>query len=245
VNDPDTGLVYMQARYYDPEARMLSVDPVAPVPGDVFGFNRYAYTNNNPIINTDPTGECVGQHRADDPCNPEPTSPRPRPSPEVGPAVQRMRDTSDSKGGTSIQPSLGSYETNESLEWFTNVDAMGNPGGGNPLAGLAMTSGVGGFAALASGGIAYDAIGGAEGVSSGAAAFKRNVSVDGPSPGLWHGNGRIIGLRWRQSQWGIRLDLHPLKGDPTPILHLNIGPLGRGESNHIILFDPRWFRVGK
>jgi RHS repeat-associated protein len=40
VNDPDTGLVYMQARYYYPEACMLSVDPVAPVPGDVFGFNR-------------------------------------------------------------------------------------------------------------------------------------------------------------------------------------------------------------
>jgi hypothetical protein len=59
---------------------------------------------------------------------------------------------------------------------------------------------------------------------------------------VWYANGRIFGLRWKQSQWGIRLDLHPLKGDPTntPVLHLNIGPLGRGEAGHIRLFDPRW-----
>lgn len=57
VNDPDTGLVYMQGRYYDPETgRFLSVDPVGPTPGDVFGFNRYAYANNNPIGNVDPNG---------------------------------------------------------------------------------------------------------------------------------------------------------------------------------------------
>jgi RHS repeat-associated protein len=57
VNDPDTGLVYMQARYYDPEVgRFLSVDPVGPSPKDVFGFNRYAYASNNPIINIDPDG---------------------------------------------------------------------------------------------------------------------------------------------------------------------------------------------
>jgi RHS repeat-associated protein len=57
VNDPETGLVYMQARYYDPAVgRFLSVDPVGVSPGDGFGFNRYAYVNNNPITNIDPTG---------------------------------------------------------------------------------------------------------------------------------------------------------------------------------------------
>jgi RHS repeat-associated protein len=57
VNDPETGLVYMQARYYAPDvARFASVDPVGPVPGDVFSFNRYGYANNNPSVNIDPDG---------------------------------------------------------------------------------------------------------------------------------------------------------------------------------------------
>ncbi len=57
VNDAATGLVYMQQRYYDPEAgRFLSVDPVVPAPGDVFNFGRYTYANDNPIVNTDPDG---------------------------------------------------------------------------------------------------------------------------------------------------------------------------------------------
>lgn len=57
VNDPDTGLLYMQARYYDPvTARFLSVDSVRPEGGKPFGFNRYAYANGNPYKYTDPDG---------------------------------------------------------------------------------------------------------------------------------------------------------------------------------------------
>lgn len=60
VNDPDTGLVYMQARYYDPTTgQFLSTDPVPPATGNLFNFNRYAYANNNPIVNIDPDGRCV------------------------------------------------------------------------------------------------------------------------------------------------------------------------------------------
>lgn len=60
VNDPETGLVYMQARYYDPvTAHFLTVDPKAPAPGNTFNFNRYAYANNNPINNIDPDGRQV------------------------------------------------------------------------------------------------------------------------------------------------------------------------------------------
>ncbi len=50
VTDQDSGLVYMQARYYDPESgRFISTDPHG-------GFNRYVYAANNPINFSDPTG---------------------------------------------------------------------------------------------------------------------------------------------------------------------------------------------
>lgn len=62
VNDPDTGFVYMQARYYDPGVeRFLGVDPPSPEMGNIFNFNRYDYTNNNPINHTDPDGRCADQ----------------------------------------------------------------------------------------------------------------------------------------------------------------------------------------
>lgn len=60
VNDPETGLVYMQARYYQPIGRFSSPDPLGPAAGNIYSFNRYAYANNNPIVNIDPTGEAPG-----------------------------------------------------------------------------------------------------------------------------------------------------------------------------------------
>jgi len=61
VNDPDTGLVYMQARYYDPSVgRFVGTDPVGPSAGNSFNFNRYNYANNNPIVNMDPDGRLTG-----------------------------------------------------------------------------------------------------------------------------------------------------------------------------------------
>ena len=60
VKDVSTGLVYMQARYYDPAiGRFLSVDPVAPSAGDEDSINRYAYAENNPVRNIDPDGRVV------------------------------------------------------------------------------------------------------------------------------------------------------------------------------------------
>ncbi|MEC8926136.1 MAG: RHS repeat-associated core domain-containing protein, partial [Pseudomonadota bacterium] len=51
----NTGLVYMQARYYDPViGRFYSNDPIGF--RDVHSFNRYAYANNNPYKYTDPDG---------------------------------------------------------------------------------------------------------------------------------------------------------------------------------------------
>lgn len=60
VDDPETNLVYMQHRYYDPATgRFLSVDPVTPTVANTFNFNRYDYVNNNPINHTDPDGRCI------------------------------------------------------------------------------------------------------------------------------------------------------------------------------------------
>ena len=57
VNDADTGLVYMQQRYYDPVAgRFLSVDPVVTDAKTGDSFNRYVYGNNNPFKFKDPDG---------------------------------------------------------------------------------------------------------------------------------------------------------------------------------------------
>ncbi|GGA46473.1 RHS repeat-associated core domain-containing protein [Dyella nitratireducens] len=58
VNDPETNLVYMQARYYDSATgHFLSVDPTTPSAGGTFTFNRYAYASDNPIGNVDPNGK--------------------------------------------------------------------------------------------------------------------------------------------------------------------------------------------
>ncbi|MDE2155714.1 MAG: RHS repeat-associated core domain-containing protein [Xanthomonadaceae bacterium] len=64
VNDPDTGLVYMQARYYDPVVgRFLSVDPIGPTAGNAFNFNRFVYANDNPYRYTDPFGMCADHYK--------------------------------------------------------------------------------------------------------------------------------------------------------------------------------------
>jgi RHS repeat-associated protein len=57
VSDVDTGLVYMQQRYYDPIAgRFLSVDPVTTDANTGKDFGRYTYVDNNPYSKVDPDG---------------------------------------------------------------------------------------------------------------------------------------------------------------------------------------------
>ncbi|MGY4165127.1 RHS repeat-associated core domain-containing protein [Luteibacter sp. PvP120] len=60
VNDVDSGLVYMQARYYAPDVgRFLSSDWDEPRAGNTASFNRFAYAANNPVVNQDANGRCV------------------------------------------------------------------------------------------------------------------------------------------------------------------------------------------
>lgn len=57
--DDDLELYYLQSRYYDPEVgRFISPDSIENInPSEIFGLNLYAYCNNNPIMNVDPTGK--------------------------------------------------------------------------------------------------------------------------------------------------------------------------------------------
>jgi RHS repeat-associated protein len=51
--DPETGLAYYRARYYDPRAgRFLSLDSAS----ESTALNPYAYVNGDPVNNLDPTG---------------------------------------------------------------------------------------------------------------------------------------------------------------------------------------------
>jgi len=56
VMEEENGLLYMRARYYDPEVgRFINKDPI----GFWGGINFYTYVQNNPVNNIDPDGEIV------------------------------------------------------------------------------------------------------------------------------------------------------------------------------------------
>jgi RHS repeat-associated protein len=55
--EPELGLYYYNARWYDPYlARFTQPDTIVPNPTDAKAFDRYAYVNNNPVMYSDPSG---------------------------------------------------------------------------------------------------------------------------------------------------------------------------------------------
>lgn len=59
--DPETGLYYYGARFYDPAlGRFITPDSIVQAPADPQSLNRYAYCRNNPLIYSDPTGHIFG-----------------------------------------------------------------------------------------------------------------------------------------------------------------------------------------
>jgi RHS repeat-associated protein len=53
-----TGLVYLGARYYNPElGRFMALDPLFGSPSSPQTLDRYVYCSNSPLIHTDPTGK--------------------------------------------------------------------------------------------------------------------------------------------------------------------------------------------
>ena len=54
-----SGLLYYQARYYDPLLGVfVSPDTVMPDASSVFDYNRYMVVRGNPLNATDPSGHC-------------------------------------------------------------------------------------------------------------------------------------------------------------------------------------------
>ena len=59
--DASTGLLYYNARYYDPRlGRFISADSVVSSSDDPQSLNRYSYARNNPLLYTDPSGHIFG-----------------------------------------------------------------------------------------------------------------------------------------------------------------------------------------
>ena len=57
VYDWETGLYYLQSRYYDPEwGRFINCDVYAATGQGLIGNNMFAYCNNNPVMYKDPSG---------------------------------------------------------------------------------------------------------------------------------------------------------------------------------------------
>jgi RHS repeat-associated protein len=142
--DPELGLYYYNARWYDPYlARFTQPDTIVPNPTDAKAFDRYAYVNNNSVRYNDPSGHCVesngqetGQGGVGYPC---PGSTWKKTDP--------IASSSNSDGGTetSVEPDA----TQGGGEGAGNVDepiTSTLPGSniGNPLAIKGFIDGVGG-----------------------------------------------------------------------------------------------------
>ncbi|WP_243122881.1 RHS repeat-associated core domain-containing protein [Haloimpatiens lingqiaonensis] len=55
--DSETGLYYLQSRYYNPEwGRFINADGIFGVIGELLSKNMFAYCSNNPITRKDPSG---------------------------------------------------------------------------------------------------------------------------------------------------------------------------------------------
>ena len=58
VYDNETGLYYLQSRYYDPVTRrFINADSMVTLGSDLTSFNLFIYCGNNPVNRCDPSGD--------------------------------------------------------------------------------------------------------------------------------------------------------------------------------------------
>jgi RHS repeat-associated protein len=61
--DPDLGLYYLRARYYNPQTgRFLNRDPADGAPNDPKTLHKYLYAGGDPINALDPTGRTLAEY---------------------------------------------------------------------------------------------------------------------------------------------------------------------------------------
>ena len=146
VQDPETELVYMQQRYYDPIAgRFLSIDPIVTDAETGKRFGLYTYVGNNPYAKVDPDGRDPTLTNAE--CR------------KMG-GCEVVADSGSSAGSSGTSKAEGST----GYQGLTMVNPMGDPEGDNPMAGHA-TLMVGG------GAVAMGAVVGAPALAQGALGF--------------------------------------------------------------------------
>ncbi|KGK81936.1 RHS repeat-associated core domain-containing protein, partial [Clostridium sp. HMP27] len=56
--DDKTGLYYLNSRYYNPEmGRFINMDSIGGKVGDLLSHNAFIYCQNNPVMNSDTSGQ--------------------------------------------------------------------------------------------------------------------------------------------------------------------------------------------
>ncbi|MGI5185572.1 polymorphic toxin-type HINT domain-containing protein [Dactylosporangium sp. CA-152071] len=109
TKDQSTGLTHLGAREYDPKlGRFISVDPLT-IPEDPQRLNGYAYGNNSPMTNADPSGEAF-------PADPDAFPPPPAPPANPG-------NPSGNPGGLSDEDQKARLEA-EALKKKSMMDML-------------------------------------------------------------------------------------------------------------------------
>ena len=113
-DDPEVGLLYLHARYYDPKLGIfVSPDTWDPLKEGV-GTNRYAYAGNDPVNKANRNGHAEGE-------NP-PTDPSPSKPSENDPGGTKNPQTRESNPG----PTKGTNKSNQSQQEKNKTDLLAN-----------------------------------------------------------------------------------------------------------------------